>query len=196
MAATKAVTRDRHPPHQKKGLATGDLLEIKMLAGRGRGVGTRPCRPVARLSTGHVTAPRRFVLLGAAWWLAWPNAARSQSRDTTLSKLPARASVSATPACCAVVRVEGAKSLVTARETATGFTFRFAVKNRRLLGTLKVGQPVWADFAARTVKLKATDASPCCAIVETPPPPTEFDSLGPAARTGERISHQALMRWR
>ena len=170
-------------------------MNSRWLDARGRGGGTR-LRPVARLSTGHVTAPRRFLLLGAAGCLVWPNAASSQSRDTTLSKPAARTSVSAAPACCAVVRVEVAKSLVTARETATGFTFRFAVKNRRLLGTLKVGQPVWADFAAKTVKLRATDTTPCCAIVETPPPPTEFDSLGPAARTGERTSHEALMRWR
>lgn len=167
-----------------------------MLAGRGRGSGTRSCRPVARLSTGHVTAPRT-LLLGAALWLIWPNAAHSQSRDSTVSKPTAgAATLSAPPSCCAIVRVEVAKSIVTARETATGFTFRFTVKNRRLLGTLKVGQPVWADFAAKTVKLRATDASPCCAIVETPPPPTDSDSLGPAARTGERTPHEAPMRWR
>ena len=71
------------------------------------------------------------------------------------------------PACCLIVRIDPDRSLVTARETATGFTFRFTVKARRLLGTLKVGQPVWADFASRTVKLKADDATPCCAILET-----------------------------
>jgi hypothetical protein len=98
---------------------------------------------------------------------AVPNVAPAQRRDTAQASL--RSETAPTPACCAVVRVEAEKSLVTARETATGFTFRFSVKNRRLLGTLKIGQPVWADFAAKTVKLKATDAQPCCAIVETPP---------------------------
>jgi len=119
-----------------------------------------------------------------------PNAALSQSRDSL--KRPGPAVPSVAPACCAIVRIETAKSLVTARETATGFTFRFAVKSRRLLGTLKIGQPVWADFAAKTVKLKATDASPCCAIVETPSTlDPDFSGIiphvGPNATTSRRL---------
>src|SRR5512145_2474083 len=107
----------------------------------------------------------RRVLLFLGVLAAMPNLALSQRRDSL--KRPSGAVPSAPAACCAIVRIDTAKSLVTARETATGFTFRFAVKTRRLLGALKVGQPVWADFAAKTVKLKATDAQPCCAIVET-----------------------------
>jgi hypothetical protein len=99
-----------------------------------------------------------------------PNAADAQSRDSSQKALSSVDSIT-TPACCSIVRIETAQSLVTARETATGFTFRFTVKSRRLLATLKISQPVWADFAAKTVKLKATDATSCCAIVETPPPP-------------------------
>lgn len=75
-----------------------------------------------------------------------------------------------TPACCAIVRIEPQRSTVTARETATGYTFRFEVKNRRMRARLKIGQPVWADFVAKAVKLKANDDQPCCAIVEAPPP--------------------------
>lgn len=71
------------------------------------------------------------------------------------------------PACCTIVRIDVEHSLITARETATGFTFRFSVKARRILAALKIGQPVWADFTAKTVKLKATDTTPCCSIVET-----------------------------
>lgn len=111
-------------------------------------------------------------------WLAGPNAARAQSRDTATAKArPGVTQPAPTPACCAIVRIDARAALVTARETTTGFTFRFAVKTRRLLGTLKIGQPVWADFAAKTVKLKATDIAPCCAIVATPPPPEPY-SLG------------------
>jgi hypothetical protein len=97
---------------------------------------------------------------------ALPNVALSQSRDSIKTPAVSVAPV-VTPACCSIVRIGPAASVVTARETATGFTFRFTVKNRRVLATLKIGQPVWADFAAKTVKLKATDATPCCAIVET-----------------------------
>jgi hypothetical protein len=115
---------------------------------------------------------RLLLLLGtAAFWLARPDAARSQSRDTVPLSAPRQAAEPvAAPACCLVVRIDSERSIVTARETATGFTFRFAVKTRRLLATLKIGNPVWADFANKTVKLKATDVQPCCAIVaqETP----------------------------
>ena len=123
----------------------------------------------------------RFLLIvgcaaGAA--CAVPNAARSQSRDTAAAKArPNTTAPVATPACCSVVRIDAKQSLVSARETATGFTFRFTVKSRRLLATLKISQPVWADFAAKTVKLKAEDIQPCCAIVESPPPP-ESGTLG------------------
>ena len=71
------------------------------------------------------------------------------------------------PACCTIVRIDAEHAIITARETATGFTFRFSVKARRLLAALKIGQPVWADFTAKTVKLKPTDPQPCCAIVDT-----------------------------
>lgn len=107
---------------------------------------------------------------------ALPNVASAQRRDSLTTPPDSVASI-ATPACCSIVRIETAKSLVTARETATGFTFRFTVKNRRLLATLKISQPVWADFAAKTVKLRATDIAPCCAIVEAPPPP-DLGTLG------------------
>lgn len=111
---------------------------------------------------------RHFLfVLGALG--ALPNVTFSQSRDSTRAPVNSIAPA-APPACCSIVRIQPAKAVATARETATGFTFRFTVKSRRVLATLKVGQPVWADFAAKTVKLKATDASPCCAIVETPPP--------------------------
>ncbi len=95
-----------------------------------------------------------------------PNVALSQSRDSIKTPPDSVAPV-VTPACCSIVRIEASASVVTARETATGFTFRFSVKNRRLLATLKIGQPVWADFAAKTVKLKATDVKACCPIVAT-----------------------------
>ena len=117
----------------------------------------------------------RRVLLFLGVLAAVPNVTSSQSRDSL--KRPGGAVPSAPAACCAIVRIDTAKSLVTARETATGFTFRFAVKTRRLLGALKVGQPVWADFAAKTVKLKAADTVACCNIIETPPQ-EESDSLG------------------
>ena len=108
----------------------------------------------------------RFFLISAAFTcLALPERATAQARDT--SKGPAATLQADTPACCSIVRIDAERAMVTARETATGFTFRFAIKPKRQLLNLKIGQPVWADFASKTVKLKATDAQPCCAIVDT-----------------------------
>lgn len=77
--------------------------------------------------------------------------------------------------CCPIVSI-GTSGVVTARETATGRTFEFQVANRRLLSTLKVGQPVYADFTAMRVSVQPDGASPCCGILSVSPaataPPT------------------------
>ena len=70
--------------------------------------------------------------------------------------------------CCGVVRIDRANSIITAREMATGFTFRVLVKSRTLLSTLKVGDKVWANFAAKRVRLGAVGDSLCCAIIDPP----------------------------
>jgi hypothetical protein len=109
---------------------------------------------------------RGYSLLVAVALLCLGKPAPAQSPDTSLIL----EQTSAQPSCCSVVRIDTAKSIVTAREIATGYTFRFAVKTRRVLRALRIGQPVWADFTSNTVKLKATDPTPCCGIVppETP----------------------------
>ena len=100
----------------------------------------------------------------AAACLSEPLAA--QSRDTSLrvQGTPSH------PSCCSIVRVDTTKSVATAREIATGYTFRFVVRTRRVLRALRIGQPIWADFTTNTVKLQPTDAKPCCGIMpqETP----------------------------
>lgn len=77
--------------------------------------------------------------------------------------------------CCGIVGI-GASGVVTARETATGRTFEFQVADRRLLGTLKVGQPVHADFKTMRVSVQPDGIEPCCSIRSTSPaataPPT------------------------
>ena len=65
--------------------------------------------------------------------------------------------------CCNVTAVDSATGIVTAKVTATGRVFRFEVKDRALLASLKVGQGVWADFG--TSKVRIYGASPCCGIV-------------------------------
>ena len=71
--------------------------------------------------------------------------------------------------CCTVVRVDSRRGIVTARETATGYTFNIEVKNRKHLAALKVGHKVWANFAAKKVRLEPAGDSLCCPILKTPP---------------------------
>ena len=90
----------------------------------------------------------------------------AQSRDTSLKVQ----GTPAAPSCCSIVRVDTTTSVVTAREIATGYTFRFLVKTRRVVRALRIGQPIWADFTTNTVRLQPTDPKPCCGIMpqETP----------------------------
>jgi hypothetical protein len=71
--------------------------------------------------------------------------------------------------CCTVVGIDTGALAVTARETASGYTFRFAVNNARQLAAIKVADPVWADFGAKSVKLREQDAA-CCSIMAGPLP--------------------------
>jgi hypothetical protein len=134
----------------------------------------RPIATITRATRGPPKQNRRFmrlhvpVLVVIALSLAGAARAQAQSRDTTPAKEMTVARPAASlPACCTVVRLDTTRSIFTARETATGYTFRFSVKDRRLQRTLKVGNPVWADFATKKVTLGAADAQPCCAILDT-----------------------------
>ena len=60
-------------------------------------------------------------------------------------------------ACCSITAISARTGVVTARERSTGKTFRFQVKDRALLQTLKVGHGVWADFAARQVSVRPAE---------------------------------------
>ena|ERR1051325_2905081 len=79
---------------------------------------------------------------------------RAQQRDTT--------------PCCLVVRVDTAHAVITARETATGYTFRVEVRQKKVLAALKIGDKVWANFAVKKVRFSIAGDSLCCAILEPP----------------------------
>ena len=85
------------------------------------------------------------------------------------ASLELAAQQSDTTNCCTVVRVDARRGIVTARETATGYTFSIEVKNKKQLAALKVGDKVWANFAAKKVRLEAAGDSLCCPILKTPP---------------------------
>lgn len=96
--------------------------------------------------------------------VALPRAGGAQSRAGAETRQVAPG-VDSVPACCAIVRIDTVRAIVTARELGTGFTFAFEIRERRLLRGLRVGRPVWANFAARTVRLRAGDRRPCCTIL-------------------------------
>lgn len=110
-----------------------------------------------------------WVLAGVflPWHRAWGLPAAPSWSGRAVQGV-SRAASDTVPGCCAVVRIDTVRLRVTARELATGFTFVFEVKSRRLLRSLKVGRTVWADFARRTVRLTADAPQPCCVILPTP----------------------------
>lgn len=71
--------------------------------------------------------------------------------------------------CCGIVSIDAATGLVTARVTATGYTFEFKVTNPRTLTSLRVGQGVFANFGGKQVSLDGRSA--CCSITSGPSAP-------------------------
>ncbi|HXG05358.1 MAG TPA: hypothetical protein VNO23_18335 [Candidatus Binatia bacterium] len=93
---------------------------------------------------------------------------------------PRTPAVRVPPACCVVTAIDTTTGLVTARD-AHGRTFQFRVTDRAVLGSLRVGQPVYADFALDQVAL--TPGKPCCTIVAAgaaPRPPVAAPAAPPA----------------
>jgi hypothetical protein len=105
---------------------------------------------------------RIFFVLAAACLVGVPAASAAQKPGTNAPTKPE-------DPCCTITTVDSATSIVTARETASGYTFKFKVTDRKLLLSLKLGEKIWADFSKKTVRLRKSDATPCCAII--PPPP-------------------------
>lgn len=113
-----------------------------------------------------------------------------------LSLVSAAESRAATP-CCAIVEI-GAAGVVTAREAATGRTLEFRVADRRLLSSLKVGQPVHADFTTMQVSVEPDGGAPCCAIASVSPAPAATPAgrgtVDPASPCCAVVANAALRR--
>ena len=67
--------------------------------------------------------------------------------------------------CCAITAIDAGTATVNAKETTTGRTFSFKVTNANLLRSLKMGQPVYANFATRQASIDGI--APCCNIIST-----------------------------
>jgi hypothetical protein len=73
--------------------------------------------------------------------------------------------------CCAIIEI-GTSGHVTARDMTTSRTLEFRVADRWLLSSLKVGQPVHADFTTMQVSVQPDGGAPCCAILSASPAAT------------------------
>jgi len=67
--------------------------------------------------------------------------------------------------CCNITAIDAKMQTATASETKTGRTFQFKVADTKLLTSLKIGQPVHADFTSMKVSVRPDASEPCCAIV-------------------------------
>ena len=74
---------------------------------------------------------------------------------------------SAAEPCCSITAIDARSGIVTAREIGSKRTFQFSVKNAALLRSLKVGQPISADF--RTQKVSVDNLEPCCNLTSVQP---------------------------
>lgn len=120
---------------------------------------------------------KRFQLL--LFLLSLAGAAVARAQETEVEEEETAEIISVRAACCSITSVAARTGVVTARERSTGKTFRFAVKDRALLRTLRTGQNVWADFAAKTVSM--TPAEPALRSAELAGNP----SVNPAGPAGQ-----------
>lgn len=79
----------------------------------------------------------------------------------------------APPACCVVTAIDLTTGIVSGRETATGYTFKFIVyppghmapqDSASLVRHIAVGQKVWASLQGKGVEV--IYGKLCCAIIE------------------------------
>ena len=66
--------------------------------------------------------------------------------------------------CCSITAINPNTGLVTAVETGSKRTFQFKATDTKILKTLKVGQPVYANFPTQQVSVDG--AEPCCNILQ------------------------------
>jgi len=68
--------------------------------------------------------------------------------------------------CCGISGIEPGTGVVTARDNASHRMFRFQVRDPKLLHSLRVGQPLYANFTTKRVSLDGQTA--CCEIISAP----------------------------
>lgn len=93
----------------------------------------------------------------------------------------AREARAAIDPCCVITAIDPAGGLVTAHEKAIGRSFQFRLNDAGQLGSLTVGQPVYANYARRLVSL---DGSSACGRIVTLESLQQATQGGSSAATG------------
>lgn len=83
-----------------------------------------------------------------------------------LAAFPSSATAQPARACCTITAIDTRGGVVSARETASGRVFEFKARNAALLGSLRVGQAVQANFATNQVSLDGRTV--CCTVTKPP----------------------------
>lgn len=87
-------------------------------------------------------------------------------------------------ACCDITAIDKAKSLVSARERASGRIVEFKVGNSAVLQKLQVGQAVHANFDAKQVSVDGKTM--CCAITSVAAAPAMASKAPPPSLAGQK----------
>ena len=88
----------------------------------------------------------------------------------------------AADACCAITAIDNGSGLVTAREVSIGRTFQFRLSDPQVLGSLRVGQGVYANYVRHQVSVDGRTA--CGTIVKLQPLAEVTKPRGPSAAAG------------
>ena len=86
------------------------------------------------------------------------------------------------PPCCSVTAIDARTGVVSAKVNATAAAFQFSVTDKRVLAGMRVGQGVYANFAARQVSLDGRTA--CCRMTAAATPAVPGPAAGSSTPPG------------
>jgi hypothetical protein len=70
------------------------------------------------------------------------------------------------PPCCTITAIDTRNGVVSAKVTTSGEVFEFKASSPRTLGTMRVGQAVYANFASNQISLDGRTM--CCTVTKAP----------------------------
>ena len=86
--------------------------------------------------------------------------------------------------CCSITAIDAKTGIISANENANGAAFQFRLADAKLLLSLRVGQPVYANFGAKQISL---DGKSVGGTISSGP-----KAVPPAAPAASRDGQQAV----